>query len=442
MSEMFIDEGAPAVGRQKPMLATTVYDRPASAYVSSLASTRVALAAADIPHAYCLLSGNCHVDDARNVVVQQFLLSDCTDLVFLDADVSWKPAALVALLEFRGDAIVGGVYPFRRTDSQLARGLPVRMLPGVIEPDANGLLEVAGLPTGFMRIPRCVIEALCGDAVHFRNRNETRSLTPILFARTTGELRWDGDEGVYVCNRYGGDIAFCALWRKRGGQVFAAVDFELAHTGSDTAKDSLAAALRRQTGETMRHVADAIRDGAESLDVFNEAVRYADNPFAPPASALLTAAAAARKADGPILDVGSGLSTVVMAAAAPARRVWCLEHDMEYAARTESLARQANTLNVSIVQCGLSDDWYAIEDALPQRFAIAFVDGPPRLLGDRMRFFEEMAGQCDAIIVDDADDPAYRNQVCSWAQKSGRQVTDVDGRVLFVEAPESSIKAA
>jgi acetone carboxylase gamma subunit len=42
-----------------------------------------------------LLSGNCHVDDARNSVVREFLASDCTELVFIDADVSWEPETLV-----------------------------------------------------------------------------------------------------------------------------------------------------------------------------------------------------------------------------------------------------------------------------------------------------------------------------------------------------------
>ena len=73
MSNLFYDEGEKATG-QKVMLATTAYDTTAPGYVFSIQRSRAALDKANIQSAYLLLSGNCHVDDARNIVVQNFLL--------------------------------------------------------------------------------------------------------------------------------------------------------------------------------------------------------------------------------------------------------------------------------------------------------------------------------------------------------------------------------
>jgi hypothetical protein len=96
MSNHFYDEGEAATGK-KVLLATTCYDKTAASYTFSIARSREALHKEGIQTAYLLLQGNCHVDDARNSVVRDFLESDCTDLVFLDADVDWEPADLLQL---------------------------------------------------------------------------------------------------------------------------------------------------------------------------------------------------------------------------------------------------------------------------------------------------------------------------------------------------------
>src|SRR5688572_1419621 len=123
MSNHFYDEGPPATGK-KVLLATPSYDRPCAAYTFAIAKSREALSQAGIQSAYLLLQGNCHVDDARNSIVRDFLESDCTDLVFLDADVDWEPEALVQLCQRECD-VVGGVYPYRRDGSD---NMPCRLV--------------------------------------------------------------------------------------------------------------------------------------------------------------------------------------------------------------------------------------------------------------------------------------------------------------------------
>jgi hypothetical protein len=72
-----------------------------------------------------LMAYNCHVDDARNAVLRDFLNSNCTDLVFIDADVGWEPEALIKLIKHDRD-IVAGVYPKRANDEEY----PVHVAPG------------------------------------------------------------------------------------------------------------------------------------------------------------------------------------------------------------------------------------------------------------------------------------------------------------------------
>ena len=184
------DLGKPADG-QKVMLATTSYDSPDAAYTFSMHRSRQALAEADINSAYSLLVGNCHVDDARNQMVQEFLLTDCTDLVFLDADVSWQPEDLVRLCRHDCD-IVGGVYPYRREDKP-------DQIPARLKAEAeicDGLLEVEGLPTGFMRIRRTVLEQMAAQASSYET-HDGRGRAPLLFLCVTA--RCDIRELLCMC---------------------------------------------------------------------------------------------------------------------------------------------------------------------------------------------------------------------------------------------------
>ena len=424
MSNLFHDIG-PAASGQKVLLATTAYDSPDASYAFSIQKSRQALAEAGIQTAYLLLSGNCHVDDARGVVIQEFLLSDCTDLVFLDADVSWEPAALIELCRYDCD-LVGGVYPFRRDDAKSRLNMPLRMIEGVLEPGDDGLIEVEGLPAGFMRMRRVVPETLAKTANCYWNRNDRRSKVPILFERT-----WEDG------NRYGGDIAFCRKWRATGGKVHAAYEMRLGHTAKSIIWDSLGAGLRRQAGTTLRHIADRIREGSEDLTMFSEARRYTHNPFGALEDVLALCVLMARKAQGPILETGSGLTTILMAAANPGHEVYCIEHDEGWAAQLKVMAYAAGVTNIALCTQPIRNGWYDLSDIeLPEKFALALVDGPPRHLGSRMPFYARFGEACETIIADDADDPGYAAAITTWATAHGRRVDFVADRAALIRKQE------
>lgn len=415
MSNLFLDDGPKADG-QKVMLATTAYESTSPGYVFSIQKSRQALEKADIQSAYLLLSGNCHVDDARNVVVQQFLLSDCTDLIFLDADVFWNPEALVSLCQADAD-LVGGIYPYRRQGQ--AEKLPVIPMPGE-KTQETGLLEVIGLPTGFMKIRRHVIETLCEDADHFYNRAETRSRVPILFERTfEDDARW------------GGDINFCRKWHKKGGKVFALPDLRLGHTGALTIYDSFSAAMRRQDKETVKYMAERVKNNDFNPYLFSEVLKAEGNPFSALEDVLMMCALMGRKADGPIIETGSGLTSIVLAASTD-QTVYALESDPYWFEKVQNMAKEANVSNLEVRLCEIVDGFYQLPKDLPRSFSLGLNDGPPRDKGNRTVFFDTF--DVENIIADDADDPGYAEFLRQWGQKHDKSVDFIERSALLRKA--------
>lgn len=420
MAEIFHDEGLPCAGGRKVMLATTSYGSPSTAYTFSIARSRQSLEAAGIPTAYLLLHGDCHVDDARNSVVREFLASDCSELLFIDADVSYPPEALVELCGHADLDIVGGVYPFRSEGSD---SMPVRMMEGA--EDSGGLLEVEGLPTGFMKIRRRVLERMVAVAPAYFTKHGQE--TPLVFARPAPgptKLRW------------GGDIDFCNRWRGMGGRLFAVTGLRLGHTAEIVIEDSLAAHLRRITDMTIPHVIGKLREGTETEGDYDELLRYAGSVWAADTGVLAGLTRIARQCRGPIIETGSGMSSVVLAAMTN-QKVYSLEHLEHWAARTHYWAQLAGVENLNIGCAPLKDFWYDIDAfELPRKFSLGFCDGPPRLYGTRHKFLEVIAPRCQVVVLDDvSSDARYLRVVHDYASRMGMEVTML-GRSAMISKAE------
>lgn len=420
MSAHYFDEGAPCEGK-KVLLACPSYDNPDVSFTFAIARSREALHGAGIGSALLILHGNCHVDDGRNSIVRDFLESDCTDLVFLDADVTWEPDGLVTLCQ-RDEDIVGGVYPYRREGSD---NMPVRLMEGGEVRD--GLREVEGLPTGFMKIKRHVLEKMAADAPWYFDKIYPTSL---VFNRSMP------DENN---TRWGGDLDFCKRWREMGGNLYAVEDIRLGHVAKVIVYDSLAAHLRRLAGTTLSDLAPRFREGIETDGDYNEVRQYVQGNYAADAGTLAVVTAIARKCEGPILEAGSGLSTALMGLVTK-QTIYCLEHDQMYAEQTRAWCEEAGASNVGICQTGMRDGWYDVEGfPLPDKFAFGFCDGPPRLFGTRMRFFEVFGDRCTLIYVDDIkSDNNFALQVQEWAAANGRTFS-VLGRGALIQKVDAIV---
>lgn len=418
MSQLFQDDGKPAKGF-KVCLATTAYENPSAAYTFALQNSRLALHEAGINSAYMLLSGNCHVDDARNSIIQEFLLTDCTDLVFLDADVTWQPEELIKLCKYENVEIVGGVYPYRRDDASSKDNMPVLMFPEDKEIDNQGLINVAGLPTGFMRIKREVIERLCEDAQMFHKKSDRRSQIPILFERAYLE-------GV----RLGGDLNFCRKWILKGGKVQAATELHLGHVAQSVIWDSLGASMRRNDKTTLKYIAGKVKDGSYNAHLFSEGRRMLNNKWGALEDVLTMCSLVGQQADGDIIETGSGFTSIVLGASTK-HKVYCLEHDERWFDEIQKMLKDAGVNNVDVRLCPIVDGWYEVpEDLKAKHFSAGLNDGPPRTLGSRMGFFDNFY-DIDTIICDDADDEGYGDKLIQWAEGNKYRIDFVDRSAIL-----------
>ena len=98
--------------------------------------------------------GNSLIADARNKLVARFLASDCSDLVFIDSDLSWSPDDLLRLASYDAPFVAGVYQRKSRTKIDFA----VKFGPA-IGLDAQRLIAVERVGTGFMRLRREDLEA-------------------------------------------------------------------------------------------------------------------------------------------------------------------------------------------------------------------------------------------------------------------------------------------
>lgn len=164
-------------------------------------------------------AGHTEISLARESIFQAFLKSDCSDLVFIDDDVMWERGGLIRLLEHDVD-LVAGAYPKRKDPIEWSVGwLDVPELRAV-----NGLLEVASLATGFMRISRN-----CAEKMHKEYG-----------ATVFDNIRHD-------TGRYSEDISFCRRWRDIGGKVWLDPEIKMGHIGNKLFSGTIGEFLRNRT---------------------------------------------------------------------------------------------------------------------------------------------------------------------------------------------------
>lgn len=417
---------------QRAFLAVPAYSGVASAFAYALFASHRELLAAGIAVELEIFAESCHVDDARNRLVRDFLDSDCTDLVFLDSDLCWDAGDLVRLLRHDRD-VVAGIYPKKQEPEEY----PVKHLAGEIWSDRDGLIEVEGVPTGFLRIRRHVLDELAARAPSFLDKT-SKTPIPVIFERTM-------ENG----SRIGGDYTFCRKWRAAGGKIYIDPLMRFAHFGEKAWTGSYGGFLKRRAGLALEGL-KAIRLGKETSDTLAALqAGWNNEPFASSTELLYTAIQCARDARGPILECGSGLSTLVMAAANPNVTIHALENEPAWAFRLSEALAAEEIKNVRLHLRPLCEyvgggAWYdtnalfSDEPDGPPQFSLVLCDGPRREIGMRGLLFEIMRPCIEnaVVLVDDIDDPDQSGPLAVWAAKHGRTVHHLGGLKRFgVSAP-------
>lgn len=172
---------------------------------------------------------------ARNNLARAFIKDESMDMMmFIDADIVWKPEDVLNLILADKD-FVGGVYP-RKTihwdvvakAARAGKELPQDwgysyLFKGVEGSESEGdLIEVTHAATGFLLLRRQVFLKMM-------------PLTPCYEDAIDGKplVGWDffkvgiGDNGKYTSE----DYWFCNEYRKAGGQIYINPFIRLGHIG-------------------------------------------------------------------------------------------------------------------------------------------------------------------------------------------------------------------
>ncbi|HEY5132121.1 MAG TPA: class I SAM-dependent methyltransferase [Candidatus Krumholzibacteriaceae bacterium] len=159
----------------------------------------------------------------------------------------------------------------------------------------------------------------------------------------------------------------------------------------------------------------------------------------------------ARETEGPILECGSGLSTVLLGlvAARTGKRVYSLEHHAIWADRARRVLRTYGIASVEILVSDLRSygaySWYDPPlDILPKNFSLVVCDGPPwDTPGGRYGLLPVMRSHLKPgciILLDDAHRAGERAIAERWARELGTSFAIEGSDKMFarLSVPKSS----
>ena len=186
------------------------------------------------------------INRARNAAVAHFLSSNCTHLLFIDADIEFSPEDVFKLIQSK-EKIVGGAYaqkwlnlnkiqsifskePLPNKPFELCTNHSVHL---TIQPDFNkelpNKIEVEYLTTGFMLIERSVFVDLIQ---HYPERKYTNDVDGYIGANKDLFYNFFCVEINENTNRFESeDYGFSRLWRTIGGKIYVIPDITLTHYG-------------------------------------------------------------------------------------------------------------------------------------------------------------------------------------------------------------------
>lgn len=167
-------------------------------------------------------------------------------------------------------------------------------------------------------------------------------------------------------------------------------------------------------------------------------LRYAWNndSFAADVDYLMAVAREAERVRGPILECGSGITTLLLGTIAQRRgiEVCTFEHDAKWWAAAKRIVDRCRIHSVRVLHTPLRSygdfDWYTAPEDLPS-FDLVICDGPPgSTRGGRHGLLPVMRSRLGAgctILLDDAQRPEERAVLSRWASEWGTQASYVSG---------------
>lgn len=211
------------------MIATPIARHPCYQYMVSLCDTVQLLDAQGIAHGRQFVIGSSKLPSARNELVARFLAGPCTDLLFIDDDMGWKPNSVIRLLASEHE--VAGVVGRKRVDKpnsdpEVWCGRPAGNADGTgLSQDAMGFVKFERVGTGFLKIARSAFERLIAAHPEWK-RNGHSGMSDEVKARYHRFFSFGDDEF-----ETGEDVGFSDAWRALGGEIWVDPEQWIDHVG-------------------------------------------------------------------------------------------------------------------------------------------------------------------------------------------------------------------
>ena len=188
-------------------------------------------------------SGDADLIRARNALVAEFLKSECSDLLLVDADISWGPGAFIRLVS-HDVAFVAAAYRMRTDEFEHYPIIwPEKRRMCTDTKTGYPLVAAEGVPVGFCRLTRACVERLVDslDGAYFVDPVLPQEKVPWLFEfERHGIARME--EGFSLCKR----------WRNLGGEIWVDPTINLGHSGVKTFPGDLGAMMAREVTESQQ----------------------------------------------------------------------------------------------------------------------------------------------------------------------------------------------
>jgi len=243
--------------KNKLFIATPMYGGMAHGlYIKSSLDLQLTMNKYGIETKFSFLFNESLITRARNYLVDEFLRSDHTHLLFIDSDIHYSPQDVLALMALDKD-VIGGPYPKKSINwsniAQAARSHPnldpkeleqlvgeyvFNVVKGTKQFTVTEPLEVMEIGTGHMMVKREVFEKMEKEYPMIRYKPDH-----------VGQANFDGSRYIHAyfdtvidtkdsivgggSDRYlSEDYMFCQMWRKMGGQIFLCPWMKTQHIGT------------------------------------------------------------------------------------------------------------------------------------------------------------------------------------------------------------------
>ena len=223
-------------------------------YLHSLLKLQMMCFAKKLAMTYSSVTNESLITRARNTCVSEFLNEEVkpTHLMFIDSDIQFDPMSIKRMVDYYKD-IVCGIYSkkdinwesiYRLTKEHQEKKIKDNdlLFSACLDYNLNfkdpmnvtidkGFVEVLDGPTGFMLIKRGVFDRMKKAYPELQYKTDQLINSKKYKSKNTWaffDTMIDPEDKRYLSE----DYAFCRLWQKIGGRIYADINSPLTHWGT------------------------------------------------------------------------------------------------------------------------------------------------------------------------------------------------------------------